>query len=277
MLKLPWTVWILAVSLLGSAEKEAELKLSLDKGQTLALQLTSSYSLTKARGAAPEESITYDYLIRLNVIEGATPAYRLRGVVEKASVRTDSNLLEKQPIAQPGPSEAQPDAVFTTIQRGIKMSVGAGLQDSSTDSRLGLFPESDPLSGAYTYLAIGFTEFPKGLIGKGKEWGEKKVNTEDTLIELSNKVTEIDGDIVTIETQLQSRVKDLSSFMKKHLESLPTSMLDYQLVGITRFNTKLGRAETVSIKASYAIALDGTKGAIRRYAQQEIQAKLSSP
>jgi len=212
------------------------------------------------------------------VVQQKGPPVKMRGTFRSAELTAWADLLQQTTRANPrtGELEQQPDQLSRTVGSGLELILGDSLDTSSTDSGLGMFQDTDALSLAWPYLAVGFTAFPKGPVQVGQLFGEQRRSDADASMEGTNRVTAIQGDVVTVETTMTSKVHDLPKYMAELAEVVPTGMIDFRLNATTRFNVRAGRGESLTLKAVYPAKVDGTAGKITAYVRQEVTAEITT-
>lgn len=268
---------LMAFALAASASSQsATLQHGYRAGESFTLNITNTYRMSSERGGTPYGTLSHEISARVNVVQGDN-GVRLDGTVTRAAQSITRDLVSAAPpirFAEFHPLMG-PDPLLATVSGGFKATLGADNLTSESSGVLGMLGLQDPMQLPLVQFGIGMTELPAGGVSAGATWGEKTQDQPMFSMEMRNRLTSMSGEVAVVETTVRAKVKDLRAYMDQLREDVPPGMLDFEMTATTRFNTRTGRSESLTLRATYPLEIDGESRSIRSWVEQEITVRLS--
>lgn len=272
------SMWIaLAVAFLPveALSQSASFRHGYQAGESFTLNITNTYRMSSERGGAPYSTLSHDFGVAVNVVAGEGGP-TLECAVSRAAQSVARDLLRAAPpirFAEFHPLMG-PDPLLATVSGGFKATLGADNLKSESSGVLGMLGLQDPMQLPLVQFGIGMTELPAGGVSAGATWGEKTQDQPMFSMEMRNRLTSMSGAVAVVETTVRAKVKDLRAYMDQLREDVPPGMLDFEMTATTRFNTRTGRSESLTLRATYPLEIDGESRSIRSWVEQEITVRL---
>ncbi|GIW56542.1 MAG: hypothetical protein KatS3mg082_2946 [Nitrospiraceae bacterium] len=272
------SIWIaLAVAVLPvpALSQSASFRHGFQAGESFALSITNTYRMSSERGGAPYSTLSHDFGVAVHVVAGEVGP-TLECALSRAAQSVTRDLLRAAlPIRFAAFHPLMgPDPLLATVSGGFKATLGADNLKSESSGVLGMLGLQDPMQLPLVQFGIGMTELPASSVSAGETWGEKTQDQPLFSMEMRNRLASMSGDIAVVETTVRAKVKDLRAYMDQLREDVPPGMLDFEMTATTRFNTRTGRSESLTLRATYPLEIDGESRSIRSWVEQEITVRL---
>lgn len=255
----------------GARPQSVTLQHGYRPGESFTLTINNTYRMSSQRGGTPYATLSHEIAAKVSVVpEGSI--VRLDGTVTRAVQSMSRDLVADAPpirFAEFNPLMG-PDPLVATVSGGFRATLGADNLKSQSNAVFGMLGLQDPMQLALVQFGVGMTELPRGSVSVGSTWGEKAQDQALFSMEIRNRLASVSGDVAVVETTVRAKVKDLRAYMDGLREDVPPGMLDFEMTATTRFNTRTGRSESLTLRATYPLEIDGESRSIRSWVEQEI-------